>query len=155
MNDAFDRHADENAPPHPFGASVDANMTGMTDGANATPGLPGDTGGAGALVPLPISNFATKPETFDDFYRNSTAVTPAMLPLGSDALAQTANSNQNSGAAGSMQNASGGLGSVAGYPETGNGAYRAAYDDVIRKATAAYNNRNGYREGDAGYISRS
>jgi len=49
LNDAFDRHVAENMPPHPFGASVDAIMTGYADdGGNPTAPASGPIGrGAG------------------------------------------------------------------------------------------------------------
>jgi hypothetical protein len=56
------------------------------------------------------------------------------------------------GNAESPQNAPG-LGPVIGYPETGSGAYRSGNDEVIRKAVTDFNSRNGYKEGDPGYIS--
>ena len=67
--------------------------------------------------------------------------------LGSNGPVQPATPDQGPAAA-DPQNAEGGLGAVAGYPETGSGAYRAGNDAVIRKAVADYNNRNGYRPGD-------
>jgi len=36
LNEAFDRHVAENMPPHPFGASVDAIMTGYPDDASGS-----------------------------------------------------------------------------------------------------------------------
>ena len=44
LNDAFDRHAAENAPPHPFGASVDAIMTDYPDASQG-----GDFGQGGRV----------------------------------------------------------------------------------------------------------
>jgi len=71
-----------------------------------------------------------------------------------DGLAETQSPAQSAGRGDgeSSQNASG-LGAVFGYPESGAGAYRSENDLVIRDAVADYNSRNGYREGDAGYIS--
>ena len=153
LNEAFDRHVAENAPPHPFGASVDAIMTGYPDEAGVPrEWVPGDGGSIGTVAPLPAANSSTDPQMSDLIFRNSPQVTPAMQLLGSNDPAQSADPVQSSGGTG-MQNTSGGLGAVAGYPETGNGTYRAANDDVIRKTADAYNNRNGYRPGDAGYIS--
>ncbi len=40
LSEAFDRHAAENAPPHPFGASVDAILTGYPDDAGSLPASP-------------------------------------------------------------------------------------------------------------------
>lgn len=54
LNDAFDRHVAENVPPHPFGASVDAIMTGYPDGATILPSRNGTN--TGAMVPLPFPN---------------------------------------------------------------------------------------------------
>lgn len=51
LNEAFDRHVAENAPPHPFGASVDAIMTGYPDApqsGDADQG--GAVGGMGAAA---------------------------------------------------------------------------------------------------------
>jgi len=153
LNDAFDRHVAETMPPHPFGASVDAIMTGYPDGASVPPDLAsGGAWGAGAAALLPAFQSSMAPQVSDLFLRNSAQTTPGMQLLGSDRPAQSVNLDQGSGAAGT-QNTGGGLGAVAGYPETGSGAYRAANDDVIRKATADYNDRNGYRPGDPGYMS--
>lgn len=151
LNEAFDRHVAENMPPHPFGASVDAIMTGYPD--DVPPDLAsGGAWGAGAAALLPALQSSAAPQVSDLFLRNSGQTTPVMQPLGSDSPAQSANPDQGSAAAGT-QKTTDGLGAVAGYPETGSGAYRAGNDAVIRKAVADYNNRNGYRPGDPGYMT--
>jgi hypothetical protein len=40
LNEAFDRHVAENMPPHPFGASVDAIVTGYADDGSAPSAQP-------------------------------------------------------------------------------------------------------------------
>jgi hypothetical protein len=51
LNEAFDRYVAENMPPHPFGASVDAIMTGYADDAGNSPvPAPGPVG-RGAVFP--------------------------------------------------------------------------------------------------------
>lgn len=63
LNEAFDRHVAENAPPHPFGASVDAIMTGYRDDGDASPMLPSGTGarayGEGPILATPASYSAS------------------------------------------------------------------------------------------------
>jgi hypothetical protein len=49
LNDAFDRHVAMNAPPHPFGASVEAILSGYPD--------------AGVASDLPLNNPANGSET--------------------------------------------------------------------------------------------
>jgi hypothetical protein len=128
-------------------------MTGYADDAGAPSGVaPGNTGSFGAGVLRPAFNSSMVPQASDAFLRNSAQVTPVAQLLGSNGPAQPATPDQGPAAA-DPQNAEGGLGAVAGYPQTGSGAYRAGNDAVIRKAVADYNNRNGYRPGDPGYMS--
>jgi hypothetical protein len=57
LNEAFDRHVAENMPPHPFGASVDAIMTGYADAPQSGDGSQGGAvGGIGAVAdPVPVA----------------------------------------------------------------------------------------------------
>ena len=72
LNEAFDRHVAENMPPHPFGASIDAIMTGYADDAGAPSGVaPGNTGSFGAGVLRPAFNSSMVPQASDAFLRNS------------------------------------------------------------------------------------
>jgi hypothetical protein len=153
LNEAFDRHVAENMPPHPLGASVDAIMTGYPDDTGVPPGSAcGGGWSADATGLLPAFQSSMAPRGSDLFLRNSAQTAPVMRPLGADGPPQAVDSDQGSAGTGT-QNAADGLGAVAGYPEAGSGAYRAGNDAVIRKAVADYNDRNGYRPGDAGYLT--
>lgn len=65
LNDAFDRHVAENAPPHPFGASVDAIMTGYADGPDEASQPAGEGGGDFRAEAVPVNLLWKNPGTIE------------------------------------------------------------------------------------------
>ena len=76
LNDAFDRHVAENAPPHPFGASVDAIMTGYPDDAGVSRGMPSGDARRVGMAQQAAMNFATNTDASRAFQGRSVQLAP-------------------------------------------------------------------------------
>jgi len=121
LNEAFDRHVAENMPPHPFGASVDAIMTGYPDDAGGSllfgslehaadfPNAAYASGGVGSDFPG-VSRAMAQPPTMNSAPNSMTARATGEAPMLATPVSNSV--SPNSGSAFGMD--SGGLGPQSG-----------------------------------------